>query len=77
VGELGSILSAGQVQRILLARALYRAPRLLLLDEALSHLSSDTAISLLCLLKKSATTIVLVSHDAKLVSFADRELKLF
>ena len=77
VGELSNILSAGQIQRILLARALYRAPRLLLLDEALSHLNSDAAISLLRLLKKMGTTIVLVSHDTKLVSFADRELKLF
>ncbi len=38
IGDLGSSLSGGQKQRIMLARALYRQPRLLLLDEATSHL---------------------------------------
>src|SRR5690606_17440116 len=38
IGDMGSSLSGGQKQRIILARALYRNPKLLFLDEATSHL---------------------------------------
>ena len=42
VGALGSVMSAGQLQRLLLARALYRRPWLLILDEATAHLDRLT-----------------------------------
>ena len=61
-------LSGGQQQKVMLARALARGPRLLLLDEPLSAMDPESrkmiASSLLPSLARSGTTIVMVSHDA-------------
>ena len=71
VGELGSTLSAGQVQRLLVARALYRKPKILLLDEALSNLNTDPAVSIIRNIKKEKIGLLLVTHNPELLKIAD------
>lgn len=76
LGNGGNTLSGGQQQRILLARALYRQPRILFLDEATSHLDIDTERRVLDRLASSGITIVSVAHRLDVLSRADHVIKL-
>ncbi|OGR98295.1 MAG: hypothetical protein A2V88_08460 [Elusimicrobia bacterium RBG_16_66_12] len=78
ITEQGQGLSAGQKQRLALARALLRRPALLILDEATSNLDSETEsriIGTLAKLKGLMTTVA-VSHRPALLALADRRLDL-
>jgi len=76
VSGTGSGLSGGQVQRILLARALYREPRVLFLDEATSHLDEETETLVLANLNSLGITIVSVAHGKNALKFSGRRLQL-
>ncbi len=72
VGDMGTTLSGGQKQRILLARALYKRPQILFLDEASSHLDIENERRIIGALKKMDLTIVGVAHREESVRRADR-----
>lgn len=73
VGERGVRISGGQRQRIGIARALYRNPEILILDEASSALDGRTESELYTALKdlKDKTTIILITHRLATLEHAD------
>lgn len=76
VGDLGSGLSGGQKQRVVLARALYRAPRILVLDEATSHLDVTNEQTINNAIERLQMTRIMVAHRADTVAMADRVIIL-
>jgi ATP-binding cassette, subfamily B, bacterial CvaB/MchF/RaxB len=72
VGDMGSSLSGGQIQRIVLARALYRGPRILLLDEATSHLDDENEKRINAAVRSLPIARIIVAHRKTTVEMADR-----
>jgi len=78
VGERGVTLSGGQRQRVAIARALLMDASLLLLDDALSAVDTDTEARILAHLREARVgrTVIIVSHRLSTVADADRTLVL-
>jgi ATP-binding cassette subfamily B protein RaxB len=76
VGDMGDVLSGGQKQRILLARALYRDPKILFLDEATSHLDSAHESHLVAGITALNITRVVIAHRKETIRHADRIIDL-
>ncbi len=76
VGDMGSTLSGGQKQRIILARALYRRPSVLFLDEATSHLDEPTETVVANALRDLAMTRVIIAHRPAAIAHAQEVLQL-
>lgn len=76
VGSLGVALSGGQKQRVLLARALYRKPQLLFLDETFDQIDLDREAGILARLRGTGMGIVIISHRPDTVARADRTVTL-
>ena len=73
IGEDGSTISGGEIQRIGIARALLNKPKILILDEATNALDKKTEDLILGTIKKltSELTVIIVSHDDKVLDVAD------
>ncbi|NNL55939.1 MAG: peptidase domain-containing ABC transporter [Woeseia sp.] len=76
IGDLGSSLSKGQTQRILLARALYREPKVLLLDEATSGLDANSEKRVFDFISQLDATRVVVTHSDQVLQVAHEVLWL-
>ena len=76
VGDMGSSLSGGQKQRVLLARALYRQPRILFLDEGTAHLDVDNERHINDSLTGLRMTRISVAHRPDISAGADRVIRV-
>ena len=76
VGERGTLVSGGERQRLALARAVLRSPRLLILDEATSAIDAAGERTILARLRALETrpAIVLIAHRAESLALCDRVL---
>lgn len=79
VGERGIGLSGGQIQRLCIARALYRDPRLLVFDEATSALDSQSESNIIANLNDilKGRTAVIIAHRLSTIMRADKILVLY
>ncbi len=74
-----SELSGGEMQRVAIARALIVRPQLILADEptgSLDSVSSEGVMEILSQLHQAGSTVILVTHDAKVADFAERRLTM-
>jgi ATP-binding cassette subfamily B protein RaxB len=76
VGDLGSRLSGGQKQRLLLARALYKNPSVIVLDEATSHLDISSERCVLDTLANLHVTRIVIAHRPETIARCERIIEV-
>ncbi|BBM66366.1 hypothetical protein VA249_30120 [Vibrio alfacsensis] len=72
VGDMGSQFSGGQILRLLLARAFYKEPKILFLDEATSHLDVQNELNIGKNIKSLTMTRIIVAHRPETINQVDR-----
>ena len=76
VGDMGAALSGGQKQRVMLARALYRQPKILFMDEGTAHLDVATERMVSQSIASLGITRIIVAHRPETIRMADRVLEM-
>jgi ATP-binding cassette subfamily B protein RaxB len=76
IGEMGAALSTGQKQRILLARAFYNDPTVLIFDEGTANLDAENEGRIVDIVSSLRMTRIVVSHRPALVEKADRVIRI-
>ena len=76
IGQTQTSISGGQRQRILLARALYKKPKFLFLDEATSHMDLQLESEINQALQTCRMTQIIVAHRPATIAMADRVIEL-
>lgn len=76
VGDMGSTLSGGQAQRVLIARALCRGPKILFLDEGTANLDQEIERKLVANLRNLKITRISIAHREAAIEGADRIFKV-
>jgi ATP-binding cassette subfamily B protein RaxB len=74
VGDMGQALSGGQKQRVLLARALYRQPKILVMDEGTAHLDAVHEAAVNAAIRALGVTRIVIAHRRETIAAADRVL---
>jgi ATP-binding cassette subfamily B protein RaxB len=72
IGDMGTTLSGGQKQRVLLARALYKKPKILFLDESTAHLDIFLEKRINSNIAKMKLTRIVIAHRPETINFAER-----
>lgn len=72
VGDMGSTLSGGQKQRVLLARALYRRPKILIMDEGTAHLDAAHERAVNAAIGAMGITRIIIAHRRETIEAAER-----
>ena len=73
---MGSNLSGGQIQRLLLARALYQSPCVLFMDEATSHLDKGNEAKISDQIQQLPITRIMIAHSQETINMADKVYQL-
>jgi ATP-binding cassette subfamily B protein RaxB len=76
IGDMGSSLSGGQKQRVLLARALYKSPKILFLDEGTAHLDVEKEKQINERLRRLSITRISVAHRPEMMNGTDTILRV-
>jgi ATP-binding cassette subfamily B protein RaxB len=75
IGDMGTALSQGQQQRLLIARALYAQPKILFLDEGTAHIDAATELKIMDNLRSMNITCIYVTHNPALLHYADKVIQ--